>query len=103
MRLEDRDVTFNDRLHLLLSTPKNYKDRNSLGFSMRNSSNLKIVQYAAYESYEATKSVYKPFLKLLDKTNELLSDIVARGSEDIGSGMGAWKILAHVLSANCGS
>lgn len=100
MGLGDRDVTFNDRLHLLLSTPKKYNNRNSLDFSMRNSSNLKIVQYAAYESHEATKSVYKTFLKSSDKIKESSSDIVARGSEDIGSGMGAWKILAHVLSAN---
>lgn len=53
----DRDVIFNDQLHLLLSTPKKYNGRHSNGFSLRNSSKLKIVQYAAYESYGATTSV----------------------------------------------
>lgn len=53
MRPGDRDVIFNDRLHFLLSTPKKYNGRHALDFSMRNSSNLKTVQYAAYESYEA--------------------------------------------------
>lgn len=57
MRPSDRDVIFNDRLHLLLPTPKKYYGRQSLDFSVRNSSNLKSVQYAAYESYEATTNV----------------------------------------------
>lgn len=70
MRPGDRDVIFNDRLYLLLSTPKKYSDRNSLCFSMRNSSNLKNLQYATYESHEATTSVVKSFLKSIDKSNE---------------------------------
>lgn len=57
MRSGDHDVIFNDRLHLLLSTPKKYNGRHSFDFSLRNSSNLKNVQYAADESYEATTSV----------------------------------------------
>lgn len=61
MRPGDRDGIFNDRLDLLLTTPKKYNDRHSLDFSMRNPSNLRIVQYASYEGHEATTRCRGPF------------------------------------------